>query len=40
MEFDIVAVTKLSVGICAVWLLAMGMIYLHLQHDKKKRRRC
>ncbi len=35
MEFDIVAVTKLAVGICAVWLLAMGTIYLYLKHEKK-----
>lgn len=35
MEFDIVAVTKLVVGVGAVWLIAMGAILLYLKHEKK-----
>lgn len=36
MEFNIVAVTKLTVGIGVVWLLAMGAIYLYLKREKRK----
>lgn len=36
MEFNIVAVTKLAVGICAVWLMAMGAIYLHLKRVRNR----
>lgn len=35
MEFDIVAVTKLTVGIGVVWLLAMGGILTYLKHEKR-----
>lgn len=36
MEFDIVVVTELVVGLGAVWPFAMGAIYFHLKHDKKR----
>ena len=39
MEFDIVAVTKLTVGVGVVWLFAMGAIYLYLKREKRKRGR-
>lgn len=39
MEFNIVAVTQLTVGIGVVWLLAMGAIYLYLKHEKEKKKR-
>lgn len=38
MEFNIVAVTKLAVGICVVWLMAMGAIYLHLKRERNRKR--
>lgn len=36
MQFDIVAVTKLAIGVCIVWLIAMGAILLYLKHEKRK----
>lgn len=36
MEFDIVAVTKLAIGVGVVWLIAMGAILLWLKREKRK----
>lgn len=36
MQFDIIAVTKLAIGVCIVWLIAMGSILLYLKHEKRK----
>lgn len=39
MQFDIIAVTKLAIGVGVVWLIAMGAILLYLKREKRKQRR-
>lgn len=39
MEFNIVAVTKLTVGIGAVWLIAMGVVYMCLKRERAAKKR-